>query len=143
MAAGSLCENERGFSETFAVFFLIGITLLMLLSVGIYVLTVGVDDTNDPSVAFEYDHNGDSGSMLIRYTQGGNLTASTVVIQSGDTAKDWATLAGMTDNATLQPGAAVQLSSNNAWGETITGATTLEIHIERDGQRTQVSNWTG
>ena len=135
-------SDERGeLSESAAVAVLVGITLLMTLSAGFYVLAVDTGDTTlTANFSYDYDSNGDA--LVVRYTEGDSFNASAIVLESGRTEYRWAEIAGLGPNATLEPGAAIQLSANGRWGRPVTDATTLRIHHVDDGNRTQLSNWS-
>ena len=133
--------DERGFSETFAVGALVALTLFMAASVGLYVLAVDVDE-GPPEATFSYDYDGSADTLLVRYTEGQSFQSGSVLLEAGRTEATWAALTDSVPNATLEPGSAVQLSSNGRWGRPITDATQLRIHHVQDGNRTQLSNWS-
>lgn len=137
-----LGADERGFSESFAVGALVGITVLMAVTAGFYVLAVQTDEGDAVSANFSYDYSPDGDALLVRYVDGKTYPADDIVVESGRNEVTWKELAGMNVDGTLEPGAAIQLSASSDWGQPVTGVSTVRIHLEANNSRRELSNWS-
>lgn len=137
-----LHADDRGVSESFAVGVLVGITVLMALSAGFYVLAVQTDETDTVTANFSYDYSADGDELIVRYVEGEPFPADRVVVESGRNEVTWTELAGTNVNGTLEPGAVGLLNARSDWGRPVTGVSTIRIHLETNGSRRELSNWT-
>lgn len=137
-----LGTDDRAFSEGFAVGVLVGLTVLMAISAGFYVVAVDTDESDTLTGNFSYDYSADGDALIVRYVDGPSYRADDVVVESGRHEVTWKELAGLNVNGTLEPGAAVQLSGRSDWSQPVTGVDTIRIHHEANNSRRQLANWT-
>lgn len=138
----SMRADERGFSESFAVGALVGITVLMAVTAGFYVLAVDTDEADTVTANFSYDYSSDGDALIVRYVDGKTYPADSIVVESGRNEVRWTELAGMNVDGTLEPGSVVQLSAGSDWGQPVTGVSTVRIHLEANSSRRELSNWS-
>lgn len=137
-----LGPDERGFSESFAVVVLVGLTVLMAISAGFYVVTVDTDESDEETPEFSYDYSSEDDSLFVQYVDGPTYPADSVVVESNLNQVSWTELAGMDVNGTLEPGAGVRLNAQSDWGEPVAGVNTIAIYHEGNDSREELSNWT-
>lgn len=137
-----LHADERAFSEGFAVGVLVGLTVLMAVTAGFYVVAVQTDETDAVAANFSYDYSADGDELIVRYVEGETFPADRVVVESDRHEVRWAELAGSNVNGTLEPGAVVLLNSRGEWGRPVTSVSTISIQLETNGSRRELSNWT-
>lgn len=141
MAALGLGDDERGLSESAGVALLVGITILVTASVGINVLVVEEEDTGPPSANFTYEYISESRSLLVTHSRGDSLRAGKLTFRENTNEVSWAALA-MTNNSTMvQPGDIVQLSQRNAFGQSISTSSRIEVLYRYEGNQTKIDEW--
>jgi len=133
--------DERGVSEAMGVGILVVFTVVVTATVGISVLFVQ-DTSTGTTATFSFQHNAESGSMLVEHDEGDAVPAGSLVVESDTNSMTWAQIADAPPNETIGPGQAIQLSSASAWGESISSDTPIEIyHAPGEGNRTMLDAW--
>lgn len=136
--------DERAVSESMGIVILVGFTVLVTATVGISVLFVQAGDTDGPTATFTFEHDAGSGSMLVEHGEGDSFPAGTLVVESGPNSVTWAQVANAPANQSIGPGAAIQLSSSSAWGESVSAGQPVELYYAPgDGNRTLLDSWEG
>jgi hypothetical protein len=136
--------DDRGVSEFAGVAILVGITLLVTGSVGLYVLVGTTADGPGPNANFSFRYIDDASVLITTYDRGDNFTASNLTFRGQGTDVRWHELADTDPNETVAPGASVQLSDQNAYGREVTsGANISIVHAPPTGNETVLDRWTG
>ncbi|WP_135363364.1 type IV pilin N-terminal domain-containing protein [Halosimplex halophilum] len=112
-------RGDRGVSEFAGVAILVGITLLVTGSVGLYVLADPASEAAGPNANFTFEHIDSASVLIVTHDRGDNFTAGNLTVRSGEAAVTWSQLANSSANETVSPGATVQLSRRNAYGRPV------------------------
>lgn len=143
MTASRLAADESAMSESVGVAVLIGLTILVTAMVGLNVLVLDSDGSDQVRANFTYDYVEESEALIVTHAEGDAIPAGQLEFQ-GDTAKaTWAELSGRNASATVEPGDVVQLGENGAYGTPIDSRTTVEVYLNRSGNRTKLDEWRG
>ena len=95
---------------------LVLLTVLVTASVGMNVLFVGDEDDTGIQADFEFRYFSGQESLLITYNEGDELVAGNLTVSAPGANLSWAELGRANATDTIEPGALVQLRSNNAYG---------------------------
>lgn len=137
-------QRDRGVTEFAGVAILVAVTVLATASVGIYVLAVDEDAGGPPQANFSYQYIDGSSVLIITHDRGDTFAAGNLTVRSSRTEAPWEALAGTNETAPIGPGATVQISSNNAYGQAVRGGDNVRIVYDPDqGNETVLSRWTG
>jgi FlaG/FlaF family flagellin (archaellin) len=137
-------RDDRGVSEFAGVAILIGITMLVTASVGLFVLVGVTADGPGPNANFSFRYISESSVLIVTHDRGDNFTASNLSVRGQGADVRWYEVAGTDPNATVAPGASVQLSEQNAYGREVTsGANISIVHAPPAGNETLLDRWKG
>lgn len=135
---------ERAISEFTGVAILIAVTLLVTGSVGLMVLVDPGSDARGPDANFSFQYIDQASVLIVTHDRGDSFTARNLSIRSQGTTVTWAALAN-TENATvIEPGATVQLSRGNAFGERVSSSSKARVLYKPPvGNETVLETWRG
>jgi hypothetical protein len=123
---------------------LISMTVLATASVGVFVLVADSDEGGQPQANFTYQYIDQSSVLLITHDRGDEFAASNLTVRSSDGVARWHELAGSPPNATVGPGATVQLSSGNAYGSNVNRGDRISVvYAPPAGNETVLDTWDG
>ncbi|QLH78594.1 type IV pilin N-terminal domain-containing protein [Halosimplex rubrum] len=141
---GGRGESDRGVSEFAGVAILIAITLLVTGSVGLFVLVDPGSENPGPNANFTFEYIDSSSVLVVTHERGDNFTAGNLTFRSGETAVRWSALANSDANRTVSPGATVQLSRRNAYGNPVNPNDRIAVvYAPPVGNETVLDNWNG
>jgi FlaG/FlaF family flagellin (archaellin) len=143
MARHGRTTDERGVSEFAGVAILITMTILVTASVGMFVLVSDTEDTEGPPDAnFTFQYFSDSSSVIITFERGEEIAAQNITVQGREASATWAQLARMNGSRTVGPGAAVQISRRNAYGESVARDDRIRIiYSGLNGTTAKLDSW--
>jgi hypothetical protein len=119
--------RSRGVSEFTGVAILITFTVLITASVGLAVLVEQPGPEGPPGGNFTFEYFDRSSSMLITFDRGDQITASNLTVRSERGSAAWYELAGSESNATVGPGASIQISGRNAYDADVRSGDRIEV----------------
>jgi hypothetical protein len=135
--------DARGVSEFTGVAILITMTVLVTASVGMYVLVVDTtSDEGPPDANFSFQHISSTSSLIVTFDRGEPIAARNISFEGGGGSATWAELADMNGSEAVGPGAAVQLSNRNAYGQSIGRDTTIRVYyLGVNDTRARIDGW--
>ncbi|MFB6151400.1 MAG: type IV pilin [Haloarculaceae archaeon] len=137
-------QEDRGVSEFAGVAILVGLTVLATASVGMYVLVADTDAGGPPQANFSFQYIRDSSVLIVTHERGDEIAARNLTIESKKANATWAALANAEPTEPIGPGATVQLSKRNAYGESVgSGQTIRVLYAPPGGNETVLDKWTG
>jgi len=142
MGTGRVDDGTRGMSESIGIALLIGMTVVVTAVVGLNVLVLSEDDSGPPQANFSYDYVSEAGLLIVTHARGDELQASNVEFEGPGERVTWAQLANRNETAMIGEGDVVQLGSENAYDQQVSGGDTIEIYYNESGNRTRLSRWT-
>ncbi|WP_436910656.1 type IV pilin N-terminal domain-containing protein [Halosimplex marinum] len=136
--------GDRGVSEFTGVAILVGITLLVTGSVGLYVLVDSGSGNPGPNANFTFQYLDSASVLVVTHDRGDNFTASNLTLRSSERSVPWHELANAPENSSVTPGSTVQLSRRNAYGEPVgSGDRIAVVHAPPAGNETVLDRWNG
>jgi FlaG/FlaF family flagellin (archaellin) len=137
-----MTATDRGVSEFTGVAILVAATVLVTASVGLFVLVGTSEEAGPPQANFSYQYIEGSSTLIVNHEFGDTFDARNLTLESSDNTARWHELAGTNQTAPVGPGATIQLSSNNAWGENVADGERIRIfYAPPSGNRTMLSRW--
>lgn len=130
----------RGVSEGTGVAVLVVITVVATASVGMTVTLVMDEDDGPFGAEFTFDHSQDLGQLLIFYDSGDELRAGSIYITDDTNEVTWAEIEESDPDEMVEPSnIPARLSSENAWGESVSEDDFIEIRYvpEDDDDETE------
>ncbi|WP_436931209.1 type IV pilin N-terminal domain-containing protein [Halosimplex halobium] len=141
---GDRDRSDRGVSEFAGVAILVGITLLVTGSVGLYVLVDAGSETAGPNANFTFEYVDGPSVLIVTHDRGDNFTASNLTVRASDRAVPWHELANSPANSTVSPGSTVQLSRRNAYGSRVSSDDRVAVvYTPPAGNETVLERWDG
>lgn len=139
-----MSQGSRGVSEFAGVAILVTMTVLVTASVGAFVLMVDTDAGEAPNANFSFQYIDQSSVLLVTHDRGSEFAAGNLSLRSSGAEAGWHELSGSNETARVGPGATVQLSRNNAWGESVSGSDKVRVIYRPDpGNETVLDTWDG
>jgi len=109
-------DDDRAVTELTAVATLVGLTVLLVLGIGVNVFLFVPDDSGEPSANFTFQHLGETNALLVTHEKGDPIPSDDLYIESEDGNATWTALAGWEESRPVEPGTAVQVSEGGAFG---------------------------
>jgi FlaG/FlaF family flagellin (archaellin) len=137
-------RDERGVSEFAGVAILVSMTVLVTASVGMFVLVAETDAGGPPEANFSFQYVDQSSVLLVTHERGDEIDARNLTVRSPDAQARWNDLAGAEPTETVGPGATVQLSRGNAYGENVNRGDRISVvYAPPSGNVTVLETWDG
>lgn len=135
MTGPTCVDDDRAVSEAAGVAILLVFTLAITASVGVSVLFVDEEAGGEPRANFTYDYIDDASVLLVTHDRGDPIAAGNLTIRGPNGANaTWAALAGTENGSELvEPGDTVQLSGNNAYGDSVSRGDTIRVYYAPPG----------
>ncbi len=137
----------RGVSEGAGVAVLVIMTVVATASVGMTVTLVMDEDEGPFGAEFTFDHSEDLGQLLIFYDSGDELRAGSIHIADDTNEVTWAEIEGMEPDEMVEPSnIPARLTSDNAWGESVSADDFVEIRYipdddDDDAEEVVLATW--
>jgi FlaG/FlaF family flagellin (archaellin) len=140
----SVTRDDRGVSEFAGVAILVSMTVLATASVGLFVLVEESDAGGPPEANFSFQYVDQSSILLVTHERGDSVDAGNLTVQSQDAQAPWNALAGSEPTTVVGPGATVQLSGANAYGENVNRGDRIRVvYTPPSGNMTVLETWDG
>jgi len=137
-------RDDRGVSEFAGVAILVSMTVLVTASVGVFVLVAEPGADRAPQANFSFQYIDQSSILLVTHERGDEFDARNLTVRSPDAQARWSDLAGAEPTETIGPGATVQLSRGNAYGENVNRGDRISVvYAPPAGNVTVLETWEG
>jgi hypothetical protein len=140
----AVTREDRGVSEFAGVAILVSMTVLVTASVGVFVLVAETDPGGPPGANFSFQYVDQSSVLLVTHERGDEFDARNLTVRSRDAGARWDALAGSGPTDVVGPGATVQLSRSNAYGENVNRGDRIQVvYAPPAGNETVLETWDG
>lgn len=143
MATGRFSDETVAMSESIGIALLVGLTVIMTAVVGLNVLVVPEEGSDEVQANFTYSYIPESEALIVTHSRGDELQAGNVEFRGPGENVTWAEVANKNETDLVTPGDAAQLSQGNAYDRRVSGRDTVVIYYNESGNRTQLDQWTG
>jgi len=141
---GAVTRDDRGVSEFAGVAILVAMTVLVTASVGLFVVVGDSGADGPPQANFSFQYIDQSSVLLVTHERGDSFDAGNLTVRSNDAGARWHELAGSEPTDVVGPGATVQLSRGNAYGENVNRGDRIRVvYAPPAGNETVLETWRG
>ena len=141
MVGRRLSDDRVGMAESSAVAVLIGLTITVTVLVGMSVLVFSDEGPSGPQANFTFDYVSESSALVVTHAGGDELRAGQLELAGPESRVTWDEVSGQNESDLVGPGDITQLSSSNAYGDSVISGDRITVSLNRSGNVTRLAVW--